>query len=103
MEISGNRCKDEDFECCLSLVDEVEVAETAMADVSCSLRMAISSWASKIRCLLGRRIGEDNERTNLSVHPWSAASLLPGLLSQSIRAREESSLRGSWYTWPPCL
>lgn len=54
--MSENRCKDEDFEFCLSLVDKVEVAEAAMADDSCSLRMAISSWASKIRCLSGRRI-----------------------------------------------
>lgn len=67
MEISGNRCKkDEDFEWYLSLVDEVEAAEAAMADVSCSLRMAISSWASKIRYLLGRK--EDSGKIYLSTH-----------------------------------
>lgn len=94
MEISGNRCKkDEDFEWCLSLVDEVEAAEAAMADVSCSLRMAISSWASLnsslVRCISSSRLAFSSKSCSRRIF---SSRVLVYLASMSIKLEDVTRL-----------
>lgn len=70
MDILGNCWReDEDFEGGFSSTDEVEVVEAAVADASCSLSIATSSWESVIKRLLAESREHNIVYNHLSSRP----------------------------------